>query len=313
MNKLTTLLISLLLFISSKAQDKIINTSNDTIHCAIISINGERILYELKNKDGSTTGKFISLSQVAEYNRVQHNEVNSKRVKQKSPKSIFIPEKPWRFGLNIGVSNTPWYFDHFQTKSALPDYYNKLKTGLHINAKLHYMLTDFWGLGTEYSFLKTSTSGSIQDEYSPSVFLMVSEKYRQYINYAGLSLLFQQHLDAEHKLILRELLSAGVLFIRLENQITYPGIDYYSYTDLASNSLLTGKSFCAKLGLFVEYRIFRDFSVGFGADFLWSSLKKASLESKGPNNYTYSSDNQKLANAIKLSRIDYSFAFLYEF
>lgn len=313
MNKFALLPIFILLFFSTKAQDRIISTNNDTIHCAILSINNERILYELKNKDGSITGKFILLSQVAEYSRAHQQEINSKIGKQKTPKPVYTHENPWRFGLNVGVSTMPKYFDHLQSPSTLPGYYSKLKSGFHINTNFHYMITDFFGLGVEYSFLKTSTSGSMVEEYSPSIFLMVSENYRQYINYLGSSVLFQQNLDGGRKLILSESLSAGVLFIRLENQIAYPNVDYSNYTNLANNSLLTGKSFSAKLGLAAEYRLFQDFSVGLGADFIWCSLKKASFESKGSNNYTSSSKNEELSDPIKLSRIDYSFVLRYHF
>lgn len=312
MNKFALLSFFLLLFFSTKAQDKIISINRDTIHCNIVSIGNERILYELKNKDGSVTGKFIPLSQVAEYTCTHQQEINSKMGKQKAPKPVYTPANPWRFGFNIGVSNMPNYFDHLQSTSTLPDYYNKLKTGFHINTNLHYMIADFFGLGAEYSFLKTNVSGSMQEEYSTSIFLTVSEKYRQYINYLGSSVLFQQHLDPGRKLVLSESLSAGVLFFRLENQIAYPNINYSNYSDLANNTLLTGKSFSAKLGIAAEYRLLKNVSMGLGADFIWCKLKKASFESKGSNT-SYSSKDQKLSNAIKLSRIDYSFVLLYHF
>lgn len=69
MNKIALLPIFLILFFSAKAQDRIISINHDTIRCSIVSISNERIMYELKNKDGSRTGKFMNLSQVAEYTR----------------------------------------------------------------------------------------------------------------------------------------------------------------------------------------------------------------------------------------------------
>lgn len=311
MYKFTFLPFFLFLFFNAKAQDKIISINHDTIHCSIISISDVNILYELKNKDGSVTGKLIPLSQVAEYSRFQQPGEGIKMHELETPKSKYISENPFCLGLNLGSSTMPWYFDNYPSSSAMPDYYDKLKTGFHINTSAHYMIKSFLGLGVEYTFFKTSTSGSIPIEYYPSIFLMESEKYRQYINYLGASVLFQQHLGAQRKFILSESLSAGVLFIRLENQITYPNFDNYYYRDISNNMLLTGKSFSTKLGLAVEYRLFKAVSVGLGGDFSWCSLKKASFESKGSNNYSSSDDNQELSNALKLSRIDYSFVFRY--
>jgi hypothetical protein len=313
MNKFALLPLFLLLFFSAKAQDKIISIKHDTIHCAIVSISNERIFYELKNNDGSVAGKSMPLSQVAEYSTSHQPEKKSKMGKQEIPKSGYIPENPLCLGLNVGCSTMPWYLDNFQPSSALPDYYNKLKTGIHINASAHYMVKGFLGLGVEYSFFRTSTSGSIPSVSYSSIFIVGSEKYHLYVNYFGASVLFQQHLDAQRKFIISESLSAGVLFLRLEYQNTYPSVTQSGYSDISNNMLLTGNSFGGKLGLTAEYRLFRAVSVGLGGNFIWCSLKKASFKSKGSNNNNYSSNDQELSNAMKLSRIDYSFVLHYYF
>lgn len=312
MNKFTLLPIFLLLFFSTKAQDRIISISHDTIHCTILSINKESIRYELNEKDGSVTGRFMNLSQVAEYTRSPQPENNSKPRKLEKSKPVNV--NLWCLGLNIGGSTMPWYFDNIQSSAAMPDYYTRLKTGFHINTSAHYMINGFLGVGAEYSFFNTSLSGSMPSpQYSPSMFLMVSEKYHQYINYLGPSVLLVQQLDVRRKFILSESLSAGVMFIRLENQSTYPNVDNSGYSDVTNNSLFTGNSLSAKLGLTAEYRLFRNVSVGLGGDFIWCSLKKAKFESKGPNSNSSPTQNQELPNALNLSRIDYSFVLRYHF
>lgn len=311
MNKLALLPFFLLLFFSAKAQDKIISIKHDTIHCAIVSVSNERIFYNLKNEDESITGKSIPLSQVAEYSISPQSVKNSKMGKQETPKSGHRPEKPICLGLNAGYSTMPWYLDNFQSSSALPDYYNKLKAGIHINASAHYLVKDFLGLGVEYSFFKTSTSGRIPGESNSSIFLMESEKYHQYVNYLGASVLFQRHLDVQRKFIFSESLSAGIMFLRLEYQNTYPSATQTGYTDVTDNMLLTGNSFSGKLGLTAEYRLFKDISVGLGGGFIYCSLKKASFESKGSNNTYYSINDQDLSKTMKLSRFDYSFVLRY--
>lgn len=307
MNKFTLLPFFLLLFINAKAQDKIISINQDTIHCKIISVSNERIFYELKNNGGSVTGRSMPLSQVAEYLKLDQPEINSNTDNPETPKSVSSPENRFCLGLEAGYSTMPWYLDSFQLSSAMPDYFDGMKTGLHINASAHYMIRNFLGLGAEYSFFKTDVSGTMPIEYLSSLFIMQSEECRQYINYLGASVLFQQHLDARHKFVLGESLSAGILFLRLEDQVTYPDISLSGYSDIANNMLLTGNSFSAKFGLTAGYRLSESVSVGLGGDFIWCSLKKASYESRGSNNDSYSSDKEELTDPLKLSRIDYSF------
>ena len=215
--------------------------------------------------------------------------------------------------MNIGGSTMPWYFDNIQSLADMPDYYNRLKTGFHINTSAHYMLTGFLGVGAEYSFFETSAGGNLPTQYITSMFLMVSEKYHQYMNYLGPSVLLVQHPDSRRKFILSESLSVGTMFIRLEDQSTYPNVDYSGYTDVTYNSLMTGNSLSAKLGLSTEYSLSRNISVGLGGDILWCSLKKASSESRGPNNSSSSTKNKDLPQALNLSRIDYSFVLRYQF
>jgi hypothetical protein len=312
MNRFTLLPIFLLLFFGTKAQDRIISIGHDTIHCAIISINKESIRYELKEKDGSVTGRFMNLSQVAEYTRSPQIENNSKPRKQEKSKPVNVAENLWCLGLNIGGSTMPWYFDNSQSSAEMPGYYNKLKTGFHINISAHYMINSFLGVGAEYSFFNRSLSGTMPSQFSTSMFFMVSEKYHQYINYLGPSVLLVQHIDKQRKFILSESLSAGAMFIRLQNQSSYPNVDNSDYSDFTNNSLFTGNSLSAKLGLTAEYRLFHNVSVGLGGDFIWCSLKKAKFESKGPNNSS-TTQNQELPNALNISRIDYSFVLRYHF
>lgn len=313
MNKLALLPFFLLLFFSAKAQDRIISIKSDTIYCTIISVSNERIFYNLKNEDESVTGKSIPLSQVAEYLISPQSVKKTNMGKQQRQKSGHRPETPFCLGLNAGYSTMPWYLDNFQSSSTLPDYYNKLKTGIHIDASAHYLVKDFLGLGVEYSFFKTSTSGSISGESSSSIYIMESEKYHQYVNYLGASVLFQQHLDVKRKFIFSESLSTGIMFLRMEYQNTYPSCTQTDYTDIANNMLLTGNSFSGKLGLTAEYRLFKAISVGLGGDFRYCSLKKASFKSKGSNNINYSSNDQELSKTMKLSRFDYSFVLRYYF
>lgn len=315
MHKYVLPAVFLLLFMSlcARAQDKIISIQHDTIYCKIVSINNDRIVYEQKNKDGSVSGKIMNLSQVAEYSRSSQSVNDSKRLEVKSLRSVNVPENLWYLGLSAGGSVMPWYFDNLEL-SGLPDYYARLKTGFHINISAHYMMDNFWGLGAEYSFFNKSFSGNmpVQVQYSQPLYLMSNENYRQYINYLGPSVLFVQQLGLRRKFMLNESFSAGALFIRMENEASYQNVDNSGYTDITNNSLFTGTALSAKFGLNAEYRVDSKLSVGLGSSFIWALLKRASFESRGPDNQSSSSENEKLSEAMDLSRIDYSLVVRYK-
>ena len=313
MNKFALLTLFLILFLSTKAQDRIISLNYDTIHCPIISINNKHIMFEQKNKDGSVSDKFMNVSQIAEYTPSLQPENNSIPRKLKTSKPVNVPEKVWCLGLKIGGSIMPWYFDNNSSSAAKLDYYNKLKTGFHINTSAHYMISSTFGVGAEYSFLNTNSGGSMETPYSTSMFLITSEKYHQYINYLGPSVLLVQYPDVRRKFILSESLSAGVLSFRLEDQSTYPIVDNSGYIDASNNSLFTGNALSAKFGLTFEYRLYRNVSVGLGVDYQWALLKTVDFESRGSNSSSSSRENQELTNAMNLSRIDYSFVLHYHF
>jgi hypothetical protein len=243
---------------------------------------------------------------VAKYLKYYQPVPNSNTNKPETPKRPFSFKNRFCLGLDAGYSVMPWYVGYFQIVSKIPDYYDRLKTGLHINAGAHFMITRLWCLGAEYSFFKTDASGTMPIEYSSSMFIIQSEKCRQYINYLGASVLFLQHLDARQKFTVSESLSAGILFLRLEDQTTYPEVSLSGYTDYTDNLLLTGNTFSGKFGLAAGYRLYGPVSVGLSSNFIWCTLKKASFESRGSDNHRYTSDRQKLPEALKLSRIDYS-------
>lgn len=301
----------LFLSLSSNAQDKIINIHHDTIHCKIVSINNERIVYEQKNKDGSISGKMMNLSQVAEYIRSSQPANNSGLSGTRISALRNVPKDFWCFSLSSGGSTMPWYFDNLQV-STLPDEYTRLKTGFHINTSAHYMMHGFWGVGAEYSFFNKSFSATMPILYSNFLYLVANETYRQYINYFGPSVLFVQQLGAQRKFMLCESLSAGALFMRLENQAGFQNVDNSGYRDNTNNSLFTGNTLAAKLGLNAEYRVDNRVSVGLGCHFIWALLKKASFESRGPNNQSSSSVDQELSKPMDLSRVDYSIILRYK-
>jgi hypothetical protein len=77
--------------------------------------------------------------------------------------------------------------------------------------------------------------------------------------------------------------------------------------------LFTGNTLSAKIGLAAEYKWNSKVSVGVGGDFIWALLKKASIETRGSNDYSSSTEDQELSDPMNLSRIDYSIVLRYKF
>lgn len=90
------------------------------------------------------------------------------------------------------------------------------------------------------------------------------------------------------------------------NSDYYEGIppQYFEY----ANSVLTGKTIGGKASLSVEYCFTPRFSAGLAGNFTWAELRKASFKSMYDE-----VEDQKLADRIDLSRIDYGISIRYNF
>jgi len=313
MNRFALLPLFLIFFLSLKAQDRIISTSNDTIQCKIVSIGSERILYELKEKNGFVTSKFIQLSQVSEYSRFSSTNKELKQPVKRRMNSTNVPEKVWTLRVNVGKSELPWYLDEVTSDYTTEAYYKKITTGFHINSNAIYWATNYLGVGIDYSFFHSSFYGSITNPYALSMYSLATEDFNQYFHFLGPTIQFKQYLDVKRKFFISESLSAGALLYRLEDQITYPIIEQNVYSDYSTNTLLTAFSLAAKIGLTAEYRLSRSLSVGMGADFLYGTLKKASIEVRDSKHNNTSLTNQELSKTMNISRLDYSFVLSYQF
>ncbi|MCE5332898.1 MAG: hypothetical protein LLF95_12260 [Bacteroidales bacterium] len=301
------LLLSVFMF-SLQAQDKIITTNKDTIFCKIVTLSATQIFYE-QTEDAKIAGKSIALDEVAGYFRepqpasVYQPQSNNSIVTERT---AIAPTKPWILELSAGGSNMPWLLANI-ADDEMEDAYQQLKKGIYMNASAHYLLSDLIGVGLQYSLLGSGYKGSNFQVLDPSypIYIASNSKVRQYINYAGPSVLFQQYLDQQRKLKLTETLSGGVLTYRIEEQFSMdvPSPSYY-YTN-SYNILASGTTYGGRFGLSAEYFVLPYLSVGVGGSFLYSRLSTLTMEYHSEGNVEESS-NQELDNPLKLSRIDYS-------
>jgi len=308
MRKICVYLLIFVFLFSLKAQDKIITTKKDTVFCKIVSISPSRIFYE-QIESNRIVGKSISLDDVAEYFRKEQatSAIQSTPDNLRVPKRIKLPPAhPWILGVSVGRSRMPWLLSNIDDQN-LANNYQKLKNGIHLDASVHYLLTDWIGAGLQYSYFSSKYVGNnirlIEASYP--IYITDNNKVRQYINYIGPSVLFQQYLDQKRKFKLSETLSEGLMFYRNEEQmsLSMPSSTYY-YTN-NYNVLSTGMSLGSMIGISAEYYLFPYMSVGIGGKFMYSKLSKMSSEMRSAET-TQKFNDQKLEYPLNLSRIDYS-------
>jgi len=306
MKQITLLSVFLLLLFNINAQDKIITTDKDTIHCRILSVNINDILYEIKQKDGSISGKKIKMSLVSEYSVMKKNQSKSDK-----PKTSKNETTKWNIGFNAGKSYKPWLFDNMNGSQF--ENYEQLKSGINLNTQIHGMMNDNFGLGIDYNLTTSHSSQTLMGELStPYNFISYTDVNRQYSNYLGPSVIFQQNPDSKSLFKIRETISTGVLNYRMESETTTPGMINDEYSEITTNSLLTGYSFGAKIGLSIDSKLNKDFSLGLGGSFMWSLLNRISYETRSYNSHTVAK-NQKLSNPFNLLEINYGIVLRYQF
>ena len=311
MKKLSLFFVLLLSVSILKAQDKIITLEGDTINCNILSVGGGRISYEQKKTDGSIAGKSIAAEQVAEYIRTPQPTMSSTGISQVRTST---PKHSWLIGISSGISHLPWMLDNIESYE-IPEYYKDAKTGFHINVGTHYMISSFFGAGVEYSFFKSSydeISQTVIDPHYPT-YTNYSEKFRQYMNYVGVSGIFQQHLGKGRKIRISETLSGGGIFYRAEEQAATLVPLYSEYSTITANQLTTGFTWAGKLGLSVEYNILPYLSVGLGGDLFLTWLNEIDVKAKMSNGEIGSMKGVKLEKSMNLSRIDGSLSLRFHF
>jgi hypothetical protein len=291
------------------AQDRIITVKGDTIFCRIVSMSDNHIVYEQHAGEKQVSGKIIQLSEVAEYFRAPVT---------KSYDEIYIsrtPEHPWLFSLSLGGGHMPWLLENVEEESA--GKYKNFSNGLTLNATVHYLITNNIGFGVQYSFFTSKIKNNDPAMISSFPLYTSSDtRERQYINYAGLSVIFRQFLDNKRKFSFSETLGGGLLLYRAEEQskMFMPYYDsgiyqqnYYGQVKYVNqNSLITGNTFGATIGISAEYKILPNLSIGIGGGFLYGSLSKINSKYKDSISGKVNSESMKPDNSLNLSRIDYS-------
>ncbi len=307
MKKIVAFLLLSVLAVSNKAQDRIITSNKDTIHCKIVTISTTKIFYE-QNEGSKIAGKAINLDDVAGYFRDSKSTVNTSNTVyvNKQIKQRIAPAHPWVLGVSVGGAYLPWFLDNFPDTEE--NDYEYLKNEYQFSSSIHYLFSNFIGVGIQHSFIGASRNRDrteVVDQTYP-IYMTGRSEERQYINYVGPSVLFQQFIGSKHKFQLSETLSAGWLSYRNEEQFSMDVPAGNNYHSNNYNVLGIGNTIGGTFGLSAEYYVQPYLSVGVAGSFLYSKLKRVSIDYKNSEGDTRNEPSQELPYALNLSRIDYS-------
>jgi hypothetical protein len=296
-------------------QDRIITVRNDTIECKILSISSTHLNYE-QTKGNRTVGKFISVSEVAEYYKdsgsqdIQHTD---KPVKALRLRSESIPFRHWQAGIGFGgsyLTGSTYEAENLLVSGAgiprndVEEYYKKYRNGIHVNADIHYLFdigSDIFdiGVGLKYRLSSFSSQMDVVMVTDPYIYSTLAMDEKVYINYMGASYITQLWLGQSHKFKLAYEMSAGYVHFRGEAR----------YSGAQRNLLATGSTFGGNTGIVFTYYPFDYMSVNVDFNYFSAVLKRMKM-SDGVYSETVDLERNNYEN---LSHLNYSFGVRFHF
>ncbi|AEM71170.1 hypothetical protein Murru_2131 [Allomuricauda ruestringensis DSM 13258] len=141
------------------SQDLIVTTSNDSINCKITKVKRDQIFFVFK-KNSEVQSTLIPLKNVASYRYDFYEEPNIS--KDEIPGSN--KNSGFRIGVNAGYSYDPGK-DYDSGSSELNNYFDKLRSGYHIEGSTIYLFDEYFGLGVRYSYYNANNEliGAFED------------------------------------------------------------------------------------------------------------------------------------------------------
>lgn len=283
-----------------RAQDKIITTQNDTIHCRIISASDDRISYEIPGMGETVIGRSLPSDQVVEYHR-------GTKAQAPSFNAINIPKRRWRFGLQTGVSymlaSTTDAENSFvemgTSKKAAEEFYDDLRSGYLFGTDVHFMVRDTWGFGLTYSLFATQAKSPLVLYTGDMInYWNMEMEERMYVSFVGVSFCLHQWLNRTHNLRLGQKLALG--YVHYRDEVEFQRNSFIQ----PNNGLATGNSLGAGAEISLEYFPVSWLSVTGSIDFFGSWLRKMTI-SDGYNEQEVKLKDAELDNE-NLSRLNFS-------
>jgi len=252
--------------------------------------------------------------------------------KKQTEKSIFDflnrkreikPFYRWRFEFQGGgsylINSLPGLRQALKDLGLFPesqanDYYKQLRKGMNIGVDVHYLITDFWGVGINYSlFTSSAQKDFIIKGNSPEIptYLCMGEKDKMFVNYIGPSFILQQWLGDDHKFQLSEEISIGYARYRNETQfdpdqnvVMNPDLHKYVF-----NLLREGNTWGGNFKLSIEYYPISWLSIGADAEIFSAVFHSLRIS----DNETSIVKHLDKRNYLDMSRVDFSIGLCFHF
>ena len=299
----------LLRVVAIQAQDKIITIQNDTIHCRIVSISNEHIIYEQLGGNGIIYGKTMPTNQMKVYYRNTND----------NPAGYIQPEKPvfqnpqqhWRLGMQGGIAyqlassdeNKKQFIDMGVNSKVAEKFCKDMDWGYKFGGDIHYLFNHWGGIGVRYSGLHSFAQADITiNTFDGINFVFTNMKKRIYVNFIGPSLYSQLWLAPSGSFKLASTIAVGYAHYRDEEEYEHP---------ILTNYLSTGSTFGGDVSFSFEYFPLSWLSLGVSAGYFGAWFGKMTI-SDGYNKQTIKLKDYQ-SDAINASRLDISFGINFYF
>ncbi len=168
-------------------------------------------------------------------------------------------------------------------------YYKNVRLSYPVIADIHYLLSDFLGIGFNYSFF--SSKGELEgiiDIGDMVHYINARISERMYISFAGVSFLYMQKLGIDEKWNFVCSMAPGMMIFRDETEF------------LNMPLLITGKAFGLNTSVGMEYFLSEGVSLGIDISYLMSSLHKIKV-SNGDDTITQKLEKEDYQNISRLN------------
>ena len=231
-------------------------------------------------------------------------------IVQKTPD----PAHRWMVGVQLGGSsllastaNYELSMLYYAVPQQVPNYDKQINQGWSFNGNIHNMFSKYFGLGVKYSYFSFST----QNEFTMRgltkyEYLYIIMKQKQFIHYAGPSVISQQWLNKNQKLRLTETISAGYLHYRDELRIDTYYNAYYPYHKV----LVKRNTWGVNGGIGLDYYPVSRLSIGANFGFTYARFNKVKVTTLSADHKTKSIE---LEDYQPLSILDYSLSVRFHF
>jgi len=318
MKKLISVFTFLIVIIGvTKAQDKIISTSGDTINCRIVKISDTKIQYEQKNKEGQNVGRFISTDQVLEYIKTSPTQTELPQYIPYAikPPRIRIPaERPIRLSASFGYGFLPSRFSsarnemsRYASQDELDKYFKKLKNGINVGADFYGFTSDIFGLGLKYSFFASRTHikevleypvhPGTYNPYQIPMFISTEINEKYFLHTIEVSIIFRTWLDEKKRFAMNEILSFGYSYLRNE-------LRGGQYSALYPNALLIGEGFTANFDVAFEYYPVKFLSISANIGAYFTSIRNMKISAVDENGFLRTDSGKTKWN--DMSKLDFT-------